>query len=372
MNAQYNFNLMLPQPQKPNPLISQVNQIFQINPEAVSFDSSLFNNRNLPSLKTLNTHSNGKNIKVAMPSELLTQDSLAFFNAIQSAQTFNPFLLPISEPFLKEKQILNNIAQYIERQTQATIQNQRVARLSEITNPLFTPTPKHIEVPSGPNTALLNQSTKIEEPLAIKESKELKNHPQKSSRSKSKKRGSKAKLNESLIASTNNLKKNENELGLSSPQCIKQETTIEPNEQTNLDRGSNESIEIEPPALTVLTKEFPDWDLGKIVEFVGLGRGRNDLVKRPLRGAEDYAYEELFVQKPEEDESENLSEEQKEELFEEYIKRLTELLGYSNLDREKVRKILTRKKYNLHKALIFVRKNLSFYKKYFTLNSTHL
>jgi len=35
--------------------------------------------------------------------------------------------------------------------------------------------------------------------------------------------------------------------------------------------------------LFVLTKEFPDWDLGKIAEFINEGKTKNDLIQRDLR-----------------------------------------------------------------------------------------
>ncbi len=87
-----------------------------------------------------------------------------------------------------------------------------------------------------------------------------------------------------------------------------------------------------------------------------------------LRGAEGYEFEELFLEKKEEDAERNLTEEEKEECVEELAVKLSEVLGFNDVNKLKVAAILARKKFYPHKALAFVKKNIAFYKRFFKLN----
>ncbi len=372
MNNQYNLNLLLSQAYKTQPFLQQIHQLFLISPQVAALQATLFKLRNPDPNEALASVSTQKNVKQSSPSELMVPEYSHISGGIQSPQTINPLLLPISEPYLKEKQLYNSLAQNIELYAQNLHPHApMVPKLNEtLTSGLSLNPPYKIQAP-GSVSSHIEPNIKSEDIRPLNLSNKLENIARSSTKIPIKKKTQRSAPTSTVVSADTNLNLNTFSNDTINPQNVKLEALNE-TPDNNEDLVPNESITIEPPALTALTKEFPDWDLGKIVEFVELGRGRNDLVKRPLRGAEDYAYEELFLQKEEEDESQYLSEEDKEERYQEYIKNLKGLLGYNELDLEKVNKILIRKKYNLHKALIFVRKNLSFYKKFFTLKNAQL
>lgn len=372
MHNQYNLNFLLSQAYKTHPLLTQINPLLLISTEPSSLEAVILKNRNLCALEPLASASTQKKLKVAAQPETLNQEFFPFLGTIQPSPSIDPLLLPMSEPYLKEKQAFNNLAQNIELYTRTMLQTQLFSKLSDDQSSLPDSKSYQQGQVSEPKSTRSEHIIKAEEPLVSKASLKTEKLPRQSPKAPTKKKSPK---NQPLIPAVSHdadLIRTSVDGDTARPQDIKLEALIEVRELTDEALQPIECPVMEPPALTMLTKEFPDWDLGKIVEFVELGRGKNDLVKRPLRGAEDYEYEELYLQKEEEDESQNLTEEQKEEIYEEYLKKLKGLLGYNELDLEKVRKILVRKKYNLHKALIFVRKNLSFYKKFFCLKSAQI
>lgn len=126
---------------------------------------------------------------------------------------------------------------------------------------------------------------------------------------------------------------------------------------------------VEEPALFVLTKEFPDWDLQKIVEFIDSGKTKADLQVRNLRTKEEMEAKksQKNQKKTQETEEEWLTEEQVQEAMEEFTEEAQKIIKLDQLNQDKVYKILDKNGFEVKKALCLVKKNVNFYIKYFKI-----
>lgn len=139
------------------------------------------------------------------------------------------------------------------------------------------------------------------------------------------------------------------------------------NESSN--NKSSEPI-VEPPALTVLTKEFPDWDLGKIAEFLNDGKTKDDLVHRDLRNNKNES-EKIEIKKEKMDEEEEfVSDEEVNQMMNEFNRKLREIFKCSEINQEKVYATLCKNNFELRKAVTLVKKNTAFYRKYFCIDNS--
>jgi len=127
---------------------------------------------------------------------------------------------------------------------------------------------------------------------------------------------------------------------------------------------------VDPPALTVLTKEFPDWDLGKIAEFLNDGKTKDDLVHRELRNNKNESEKQVTKKEKAEEEEEYVSEEEVHQMMNEFNKKLKEIFKCSEINQEKVYATLCKNNFELRKAVTLVKKNTSFYRKYFCIDSS--
>lgn len=127
---------------------------------------------------------------------------------------------------------------------------------------------------------------------------------------------------------------------------------------------------VEEPALFVLTKEFPDWDLQKIVEFVDSGKTKADLQVRNLRTKEEMqAKKKEKTQKKKVEENEEwLSEEEVALAIEQFTEEAMKIIKLDDLNQDKVYKILEKNGFEVRKALCLVKKNVTFYIKYFKIS----
>lgn len=127
----------------------------------------------------------------------------------------------------------------------------------------------------------------------------------------------------------------------------------------------SQPCEIEPPALFVLTKEFPDWDLGKIAEFINDGKTKDDIVSRDLRSTKKETEKPVVEKKTPKEEDEELSEGEVKEMIEEFTMKLREIFNYKDINQEKVYATLCKNNFEMRKVVTLVKKNVSFYRKYF-------
>jgi hypothetical protein len=131
---------------------------------------------------------------------------------------------------------------------------------------------------------------------------------------------------------------------------------------------SSEPI-VEPPALTVLTKEFPDWDLGKIAEFLNEGKTKDDLVHRDLRNQKNESEKKETKKEKVENDEDFISEEEVGQMIVEFNRKLKEIFKCSDINQEKVYATLAKNNFEMRKAVTLVKKNTSFYRKYFCVDT---
>jgi len=122
--------------------------------------------------------------------------------------------------------------------------------------------------------------------------------------------------------------------------------------------------EITEPALFAVTKVFPDWDLIKILDYCYRGKKVEDPVPRNLRH-KDQKKEEVEDKPSGEPEGDYLTEEEVTLLVATLCDKLKELLGFSNLNQDKVLKILEKNGMDIKRTISLIKKNVNFYKKYF-------
>jgi hypothetical protein len=123
---------------------------------------------------------------------------------------------------------------------------------------------------------------------------------------------------------------------------------------------------VEPPPLTILTKEFPDWDLGKIAEFINDGKTKDDIVSRELRSNKRDVGQEDVKKKRIETEDE-ISEEELTEKISLFSINVKNLFGFAEVKQEKIFSTLCKNDFDTRKAFTLIKKNRAFYRKYFQL-----
>lgn len=167
----------------------------------------------------------------------------------------------------------------------------------------------------------------------------------------------------SPVVSQSDVEIGKSDIGIHSPLNIQDETISVKEEFL-----TREISPVEEPALCCVTKLHPDWDLIRILDFYCRGKVIEEPKNRTLRSKLPRSSNEDQEDKGQEEEF--ISEDELGSLMRDLNQKLEEFLGFSNLDQEKVYKILDKNGMDIKKTMSLIKKNAKFYKKYFQAEDT--
>lgn len=135
----------------------------------------------------------------------------------------------------------------------------------------------------------------------------------------------------------------------------------ESDDSTNLSESNEPRPPITEPALVEFTKDFPDWGLADIFTFLTTGQPKKDVtpVRRSARP--------VVKSTSQEQEKSTLSQEEEAQLISECREEIKDLLGMDEVNESKVKLMLKKNDMKVDRVIGTVKKNLPFYKKYFTI-----
>jgi len=128
----------------------------------------------------------------------------------------------------------------------------------------------------------------------------------------------------------------------------------------NLSESNEPRPPITEPALVEFTKDFPEWGLADIFTFLTTGQPKKDItpVRRSSRPVLKGSSQEL--------EKSSLTQEEESQMVGECREEIKDLLGMDDVNESKIKLMLKKNEMKVDRVIGTVKKNLPFYKKYFT------
>jgi len=131
-------------------------------------------------------------------------------------------------------------------------------------------------------------------------------------------------------------------------------------DSTNLSESNEPRAPITEPALVEFTRDFPEWGLADIFTFLTTGQPKKDItpVRRSSRPVLKGSSQEL--------EKSSFSQEEESQMVGECREEIKDLLGMDDVNESKIKLMLKKNEMKVDRVIGTVKKNLPFYKKYFT------
>jgi len=132
-------------------------------------------------------------------------------------------------------------------------------------------------------------------------------------------------------------------------------------DSTSLSESNEPRPPITEPALVEFTKDFPDWGLADIFTFLTIGQPKKDIT--PMRRSS----RPVLKSGSQEMEKSSLTLEEEGQMVGECREEIKDLLGMDEVNESKVKLMLKKNEMKVDRVIGTVKKNLPFYKKYFTI-----